>query len=291
MYAMMSDSENRKNLTFEQAEGVQPIPPQLKLKELSRGLRAALWHELFQSLSASAQRGFERSYLGEPWIIILRDMHALRDQRASDEFSTDFLEHIEKIKHIILEGNYVQVFGWLQWVLRHQYCPPGLVTKVAAALERERAAYRVVDGNTICPIGSEAELATIQRAFVDLADTEYHGARAHLRKAAAELTAGKFADSVRESIHAVESMAKSLEPSGELSKALAKLEESIKIHGAMKSGFGSLYGYTSDHEGIRHALLNAEESQVDEADALFMIGACAAFVSYLVNKGRAAGLI
>ena len=30
---------------------------------------------------------------------------------------------------------------------------------------------------------------------------------------------------------------------------------------------------------------------VDETDALFMIGACAAFVSYLINKSRGAGLI
>jgi hypothetical protein len=59
----------------------------------------------------------------------------------------------------------------------------------------------------------------------------------------------------------------------------------------MKSGFGSLYGYTSDSQGIRHALLDKDAPDVDEADALFMIGACAAFVSYLVNKGRAAGLI
>jgi len=32
-------------------------------------------------------------------------------------------------------------------------------------------------------------------------------------------------------------------------------------------------------------------AKVDEADALFMIGSCAAFVSHLVNKARAAGLL
>jgi hypothetical protein len=37
--------------------------------------------------------------------------------------------------------------------------------------------------------------------------------------------------------------------------------------------------------------LDAGDAQADEADALFMIGACAAFVSYLVNKGRTAGLV
>jgi hypothetical protein len=43
-------------------------------------------------------------------------------------------------------------------------------------------------------------LATIERAFADVAAAEFHGARAHLRKASEELTAGRYADSIRESI-------------------------------------------------------------------------------------------
>jgi hypothetical protein len=58
----------------------------------------------------------------------------------------------------------------------------------------------------------------------------------------------------------------------------------------MKSGFTKLYAYTSDEGGIRHALLE-NAAKVDEADALFMLGACAAFVSYLINKARSSGLL
>jgi hypothetical protein len=35
-----------------------------------------------------------------------------------------------------------------------------------------------------------------------------------------------------------------------------------------------LYGYTSDQKGIRHPLLDDGTADVDEADAMFMIGAC-----------------
>ena len=90
---------------------------------------------------------------------------------------------------------------------------------------------------------------------------------------------------------AVESVVIVLEPSGDFSKALAKLESKVKIHGALKRGFSSIYGFTSDQEGIRHALLEAGAPAVDETDSLFMIGACAAFVSYLINKSRNAGLL
>lgn len=34
-----------------------------------------------------------------------------------------------------------------------------------------------------------------------------------------------------------------------------------------------------------------DAADVDEADAMFMIGACSAFVSYLVNKARSVGLL
>jgi hypothetical protein len=148
-----------------------------------------------------------------------------------------------------------------------------------------------VDKEVICPIASDAEHATIVKAFADLEATQFHGARAHLRNAASNLTGGKFADSIRESIHAVESACRTLDPSADLSKALAKLQQRISIHKAMRTGFASLYGYTSDEDGIRHALLEAGDAKVDEADALFMIGACAAFVSYLLNKARTSGVL
>jgi hypothetical protein len=148
----------------------------------------------------------------------------------------------------------------------------------------------VIDGDTIMPIGSEAERETIECAFADLATTEFHGARKHLSDAAEALTAGKSADSIRESIHAVESVVRALEPKGDFSKALAKLDTKARIHPALRSGFNSIYGFTSDEKGIRHPLLDDATSKADETDALFIIGACAAFVSYLINKARAADL-
>ena len=147
------------------------------------------------------------------------------------------------------------------------------------------------DNAVISPIGSEAEREAIAKAFADLVDAEFEGARAHLRNAAQHLTAGEFADSVRESIHAVEATARVLEPSAALNSALGRLENSAKIHKALKHGFSSLYGYTSDEKGIRHPLLDDGTARVDETDALFMIGACASCVSYLINKARTAGLL
>jgi hypothetical protein len=151
--------------------------------------------------------------------------------------------------------------------------------------------YRIVADDVICPISSDAEAVILEKAFSDLKASGLAGAREHLKSASAELSAGNFADSIRESIHAVESIVRTLEPSGDFSKALSKLEQKTNIHGAMKKGFLALYGFSSDEQGIRHPLLEKEAPSVDEADAMFMIGACSAFLSYLVNKSRAAGLL
>ena len=72
-----------------------------------------------------------------------------------------------------------------------------------------------------------------------------------------------------------------------LAGALQRLESKSNIHAALKRGFTSLYGFTSDEKSIRHPLLDGGAANVDETDAIFMIGACAVFVSYLINKHRA----
>ena len=69
-----------------------------------------------------------------------------------------------------------------------------------------------------------------------------------------------------------------------LGAALKVLEQRGRMHGGLKAAFGNLYGYSSDEEGVRHALVFGDEAQVDEADALFMLGACASLVSYLLAR-------
>jgi hypothetical protein len=66
--------------------------------------------------------------------------------------------------------------------------------------------------------------------------------------------------------------------------ALKVLEAKWKIHPALMDAFSKLYGYTSAEQGIRHPLVDDQNASVDEADALFMFGACSAFVTYLIEK-------
>jgi hypothetical protein len=288
-----NDIEARKKIMFEQAEGVEPLPSQLQLREISAQLRALLWDRIHSRLKDAWEHSdYGTAYLDKPWSTILRDEHVWRQHGMVDDFKNEAKTLIAKTRDIFENGDYIAIFGWLEFVLKHPACPSNVADHIEGVLRYCRAAYRVIGKKVICPIASDAEHKTIVKAFADLEANQFNGARAHLRNAASHLTAGDYADSVRESIHAVEAVGKTLDPSADvLSKALKKLEQKISIHPAMKNGFTSLYAYTSDEKGIRHALLDDSTAKVDETDALFMFGACAAFVSYLINKARLSGLL
>ena len=285
---------HRKSLSFEQAEGRAPLPTQLKRGEISPEFRALLWAEIHQRLEKHQIRGMAGGNwtVGVPWEIILRDEWVEREHKAIDEFPERYPNIVALVKAVVLGATWHNMLGWLEYVLKHPGCPSDFPNFVDATLKRCRMAYGVFDGVVICPIGSDAEVETIKKAFADVAGAGLYGTQAHLRKAATHLTAGHYADSVRESIHAVEAIARVLDPTSKtLSDALRHLEPLVNIHGALKNGFNNLYGYTSDQKGIRHALLDDPAANVDEIDSLFMLGACAAFVSYLINKARSAGLL
>ena len=180
---------DRGQLTFEQAEGVAPLASQLLLKEVSQQLRSLLWkfvhEELTEDTTYSSMGG--NDYFREKWKAILYDKHVYRDELMANDFDNNATKLTNDLKKIFVKGNYVAVFGFLQYVLRHRDCPFKFAEKVAWALEKSGAAYTVIDRKTIVPISSEIDRRVLEKAFADLAAKEFHGARSHLREAGSSL--------------------------------------------------------------------------------------------------------
>ncbi len=282
------EAPDRRSLTFAQAEGVEPLPQPLKLGEVSQQLRALLWRAVFKSMVKSQGQS---GRIEEPWRTVLLDIHVYVRHQPIDEFKFDSDTHHLVAKTICWHGSYIDLFGFLQEVLRHDNCPYELAEDIDAALRQSRSAYRLVESDTFAPAATAEEGAAVQQAFADLAKSELHGARTHLRKASDQINSGHFADSVRESIHAVESVARTLDPKAKtLEPALATLEAKGAVHPALKKGFSAIYGFTSDEKGIRHALLDDPQANVDIHDAVFMLGACASFITYLIANAQDAGI-
>lgn len=151
-------------------------------------------------------------------------------------------------------------------------------------LERENSGYRFV-GEYITRITSEQEIEAIEKALN--INGKYKSVNIHLDTALQLLTDKKkpdYRNSIKESISAVESLCKIItnDDKATLGKALALIEKKYGLHPALKGAFEKLYGYSSDADGIRHALL--DESKLGYEDALYFIISCSAFINYLLKK-------
>lgn len=159
------------------------------------------------------------------------------------------------------------------------------IKKYNAILEQEKAGYRIVSGE-IAPITNEVEINTIEQS----ANTAFQSVNQHIQKALnlyADIKAPDYENSIKESISAVESICCIITgmsgANATLGKALKKLKDyGIHIHPAMESAFLSLYGYTSDEDGIRHGGIDFKSAPSE--DAKYMLVSCSAFVNYLTEK-------
>lgn len=155
------------------------------------------------------------------------------------------------------------------------------------ALKKEVAGYRIVNQHVV-QITADEEILEIEEAITYT--DKWKSVSTHIKTALDNLADRKnpnYRNSVKESISAVESFCKIItnDDKATLGKALNEIEKTHNIHGALKSAFSSIYGYTSDSGGIRHALLE-KDVIVNFEDAKFMLVSCSAFINYLRTKTK-----
>lgn len=276
---------DRKTVTFAQAEGAEPLPTQLKVGEVSGELRAKLWRIIYLYLDEDRTSfDYFPDTIGGKWEVVLQSWHVDAQHKLYDEFDDHLDVVVDWVKKIIQHGTYIEVFHFLQFVIRHSKCPSNFARYIDDALTDCRAGYRVIE-KTIMPISEPEEVSALQRDLAEVRASPFAGAYSHLKNAIGQLSEGEFAASIRESIHAVESACRKLEPSAStLGPALKKLSSKGDLHPALQGAFEKLYGYTSDAEGVRHALVMNDAASVDEAEAIFFLSSCAAFVGFLSRK-------
>jgi hypothetical protein len=155
-------------------------------------------------------------------------------------------------------------------------------------LQSDLSAYRIV-GNRVVPMTADIEIQSVEAALA----TPIGAVQEHLNRALTHMSDREnpdYRNSIKESISAVEAICTTIVgmPHASLGDALARIETKVSIHAAQKEAFQKLYGYTSDAEGIRHAL--SGEATLTGDDAKFMLVSCSAFIEFLVSKADQAGI-
>lgn len=221
------------------------------------------------------------------------DLKEARDERPSDDAIW------RRFKGIILSGEWWAVFDVLEALAENldRYKTPStehivevFVQALNATLESCLVGYRLIE-NKITPIDSAVETSAIVDALESIG--RFEGARHHLNRAI-ELLADRqspdYPNSIKESISAVESVCRKVTGEGTLGAALKKLATAgVTVHPALESAWSKMYGWTSDADGIRHGGIDAAEA--DQSLARYMLVACAAFVSYVIESARKAKLV
>lgn len=211
-----------------------------------------------------------------------------------DEIPYAVSEVIKELRSRFFNWDYLNVYDFIDFIGRTEdeaFDPEEFRATCDIILKRELSAYRFVSGQ-LAPITSEIEIHEIEEAIESSANQNFNGVRIHLESALTKLsdkTKPDYRNSIKESISAVESICQEItnDKNAELGKTIKKLRTIIPIHGALEQGFIKLYGWTSDSDGIRHAMM--EDDNLDQEDALFMLVSCSAFINYLIAKATKLG--
>lgn len=286
-----------ESMKFSQRKGITPIMKSIQVDSIDEDLRNGLWSALVEFYWEKCDMpkdsfGILSQISGSKLETLFKDLWHNYFKRPRDTIPTYFYGDgggLETLRNYFFRAEWYEVYDFIEFV--SAYTLKGkkgerykFVNACNHCLEQENSGYRFVDGK-ITDIISPEEIGEIETA-IEQSDP-YHGVKQHLQSAI-ELMGDRrnpdYRNSIKESISAVESLCKQVSGNEKatLGDTLKTLEKKGSIHPALKKAFSSLYGYSSDADGIRHPLM--KESNLTSVDASFMLIACSAFINYVIAR-------
>lgn len=276
-------------MRFSQRAGIAPVRSLLQTDSVDQALRNRLWNVL-QRLVWDTHRSNSSYYThltsNSNIYGLIRAYWSDYFVQPIDQIPDDITQAVGELRDYFFECEWFELYDFIEFTVLHMpEHKDRFIDLCNQALTKELSAYRFVD-DKIVRTTSEVEINSIEQAIQN--PHAGAGSTEHLRtamKLLSDRTNPDYRNSIKESISAVESVVQIItgDQSATLGEALKKIPKISSAHPALSKAFSALYGYTSSADGIRHALLD-EESSVDFSDAMFMLVACSAFVSYLLEK-------
>lgn len=279
-------------MQFSERYGYKKIREIVQIDTIDEPLRNALWNLLtiyvwdHMRPSTGFHGGYRLSDSSNREINELcRRLWFSYFQKPLDQLNDEWREVHTYLRKYFFGCEWYEVYDFIEFVatnFRRYEFKDKFIAACNDTLVREVSAYRFVDG-LISRITEQQEVDEIEQAL----DIAPGPVRTHLRRALEMLVsreAPDYRNSIKESISSIESLtALALgADKGTLGQLIKRLEDEIGLHPALKSAFSSLYGYTSDEGGIRHALMDSENIRFE--DAKFFLVVCSAFINFVEAK-------
>ena len=279
-------------MRFSQRQGIVSVEKAIQRESMDDELKNSLWSQLqifyWDTFNRNMYTMMERSDFiqGSNMGPLITNLWLHYFKKAIDTIPDYFWDCVKQLRKYFFDAQWYEVYDFIEFIAAggSETNKENFIEVCNSYLERENAAYRFVNG-ILTEITSEQEVHSIEEAIAN--SSPFYGVREHLTTALALMSnrqSPDFRNSIKESISAVESLCKHLakDNNATLGEALKRLEKETELHPALKTAFTSLYGYTNDADGIRHALM--DESNLTKADARFMLICCSAFVNYAIDK-------
>ncbi|MEQ9905033.1 AbiJ-NTD4 domain-containing protein [Pectobacterium aroidearum] len=275
--------------SFSQRMGIRPMQKVIQRESIDNELRTGIWNALqiyvLDTWQGSLDCASTLNTLSEEiWISFLKmplDVYPgfLSNRRSNRKDVCEYL------RDIVFKDEWYDVYDLVEFILKNlpDDWTPALIRALNIVLETENAAYRIIEKEFV-EITDSQEIEAVEDSITNGSQST----KLHIQRALGLLSDRKqpdYRNSIKESISAVESACNAIsgDEKGTLGKSLKQIETSIGLHPSLKNAFSSLYGYTSDSGGIRHALTD-ESAHPSFSDAKFMLVACSAFCNFLWTK-------
>ncbi len=257
-----------------------------QIDSMDQALKNGLWNALIHYLD---QIPSEKKL--EIWTEFLKETaDTFQDDIPFMETNSDWYSTLRR--WFLEEAHWNEVYDFIEFIFEFNSISgsdgENATSEINRICKRENSAYRLIDGQ-FASVTDATEVNELVEVVSATSTEAFTPVREHLKCAMQMLSDREnpdYRNSIKESISAVESITNIL--SGKkhngMKSALDKLEKQgvINLHPALKSAFEKMYGYTSDENGIRHALMG--ESNVRYEDAKYMLVVCSSFVNYLIAK-------
>jgi hypothetical protein len=271
--------------SFSERLGITP-PKLAQIDSMDDELRSSLWNVcrkwFFISddyLTSSQKSRVHRIY---------QAVYAEFYKRPVDNIPKWSSEFVEETLQLFMTAKWYDVYNLIEFLYTKLWSPEdsnkGFSEEINSILALEKAGYCLNLG-IVTPLTNKVEISSVN-ASLSLGD-RFNGVSTHIHSALVLYSRKPnpdYRNSIKESISAVEAACKIItnDPKETLGSALKIIRREHDIHSSFINGMTSLYGYTSDKGGIRHAMM--DYSNIDEADARYMLVICSAFTNYIISR-------
>lgn len=276
-----------EQMKFSQRIGKTPVQKLSQHESMDVELTNSLWSamQLFYWDQFHAVKGYDVLESSNMYSVSMRLwLHYYKE--PIDSLPSYFSSFLSDVRRRYYASEWFEKYDFIEFVADNgiEASRDEFIKTCNGFLERENSPYRFVDG-ALAEITSELDINAVENAIAD--SDQFGNVNKHLKCALAFLSNRErpdYRNSIKESISAVESICRIVtnDPKATLGSAVNKLGNFIEVHPAQKKAFSSLYGYTNDHSGIRHALLE-DGKDVSKADAKYMLVSCSAFIGFIIE--------